>query len=123
MLVTIDIDEKRAEFLSVSCTVQKPDGETKTTTCCIDNRNGDAEQTEIEEDDRKSAVRWHNTMYELPNVFQHVIVFMPEEKPHEAVTEGYFRPDGTWFAGGFNRDSSEVTHWTEKPDAPAVTEL
>lgn len=125
MKVTLDIHDKFAEMLTVTCVKVDQEAEIGNVTVCAAilekgrhitiNEDGNVEQDEMLE-----TFEWRNTMDELPQPFESVLVFMPGEAPLPPVHEGYLRPDGWWWSNGFERDPGEITHWAPLPTPPEV---
>lgn len=61
---------------------------------------------------------WIKVRERLPEPFVCVLVYMPEEKPHPTVHEGFITKRGQWYAGGFHRYPDEVVAWREMPQPP-----
>lgn len=60
--------------------------------------------------------QWIPVSERLPEPFVSVLVQMPDEEPCPTVREGYLTNNGTWYAGFFEREQSEVTHWMPMPE-------
>lgn len=63
-----------------------------------------------------NVVKWIPVSERLPEIFAHVLVQIPGEKPFVTVHEGWRNPYGGWNADGFTRESDEVTHWMPMPE-------
>lgn len=61
---------------------------------------------------------WISVEDRLPEPLEYVLVYMPGEKPFQTVREAYLGQSGRWFAGFYDRDQSEVTHWMPMPEPP-----
>lgn len=62
--------------------------------------------------------QWIPVSERMPEPFVSVLVQMPDEEPCPTVREGYLTNKGTWYAGYFERETSEVTHWMPLPEPP-----
>lgn len=62
--------------------------------------------------------QWIPVSERLPEIYTHVLVHIPWEKPFTAVHEGWRCPHGDWYADGFTRTPREVTHWMPLPEPP-----
>lgn len=69
-------------------------------------------------DDNNVGSKWIPVSERLPKPFVSVLVQMPDEEPCPTVREGYLTNNGTWYAGYFEREQSEVTHWMPMPAPP-----
>lgn len=66
--------------------------------------------------------QWIPVSERLPEIYTHVLVHIPWEKPFTAVHEGWLCPHGDWYADGFTRTPREVTHWMPMPKPPKENE-
>jgi hypothetical protein len=66
--------------------------------------------------DNNVGDKWIPISERPPDPFVSVLVQMPGEEPCPTVREGYLTNNGTWYAGHFEREPSEVTHWMPMPE-------
>jgi hypothetical protein len=72
--------------------------------------------------DNNVGDKWIPISERLPEPFVSVLVQMPEERPCPTVHEGFLTNNGTWYAGYFERESSEVAHWMPMPKSHSEEE-
>jgi len=53
----------------------------------------------------------------LPDAFEGVLIYMPNQRPLPQVHEGYYA-NGQWYWNSKKLDSGYVTHWAPMPDGP-----
>lgn len=62
-------------------------------------------------------VSWVSVNDLIPEAFESVLLYMPNEAPLPTVHEGYYaNGDWYWYAGKL--DKGEVTYWAPMPEGP-----
>lgn len=61
---------------------------------------------------------WISVKEGLPETFVPVLCYMPGEKPHPTVREGFINEKGVWSAGMYRREPDEVVMWRLMPLPP-----
>ena len=62
-------------------------------------------------------VPWVNVKDLIPEAFENILLYMPNEHPLPMVHEGYYA-NGTWYYLGNKLENGDVTYWAPMPNGP-----
>lgn len=65
---------------------------------------------------------WISVKDKLPELFELVLLYIPDDAPFQTVREGFLTPYRMWHAALYDRDYSAVTHWMPMPKPPKEDE-